>query len=317
MKSIVLPLLLPCFLLLVELLFTNALSSVRYRARVAYDGSGFEGWQLQRAGKRTVQGCLEEALCQRFNQKVRVVAAGRTDAGVHARGQAIHFDLEDNRSWAEEAEWSVNRLLPPEIRIWSLEQAPAPLYKVVMDKRKNEMTERTVNWNVLYESTKKLYSYRISLAPVMDPMERHFRWHPEAQFGRPIDSGKLERLVKTFEGEHNFRAFAGAIEQLEKKVDGPVNTVRTVYSANLVHEGAGNYRIDFLLKGALYKQVRNMVGAVVDVCRGSTTEEEFRLLLDQNKEESIVTRSANPSKPAPPEGLCLEYVFFDNDTKGF
>jgi len=95
-----------------------------------------------------------------------------------------------------------------------------------------------------------------------------------------------------------------------------MDTVRTVYDVQLVEEGGGNYRIDFVLKGALYKMVRNMVGTVLDVCRGRMEEEYMLALLHQTGggggEGKVFVRQDNNCKPAPPEGLTLEMVFYED-----
>jgi len=272
-------------------------------------------------------------------------------------------------------------MLPPDVRIYNFGIAPPPSVKeidvVVVatddDKTGNgddevdygtgivRVTEnRTVQWSVMYDSTRKLYSYRLCLHPaVMDPLQRRHRWHPDNRRARLVDLDELRRLLRMYEGTRDFRAFAGGIEQLEKKQTaaakkkkiGGVNTVRTVYSVDLVEEDAakGYYRIDFMLKGALYKQVRNMVGTALEAARIDREEEnddgnkeksrattkkkkllsesEFRRLLsgdDGESDESIdddgrkqqvlrLARKNNPCKPAPPQGLTLEYVFFDDD----
>jgi tRNA pseudouridine38-40 synthase len=297
---------------------------IRYRSRVAYNGAGFQGFQLQNPPARTIQGELEQVLTERFQQPVRVVGAGRTDAGVHARGQAFHFDLEptlksessqdDDGSISEQdlasIEYSLNRMLRPDVRLWNLQRAPPPAYKIIGDPNGPPVE---LAWNVIHDSTRKLYSYRISVGAVMEPLERHSRWHPD-QASR-LDLDQLERLLKCYEGTHDFRAFAGAIEQLEKKAGRAVDTVRTVYSVDLVAEGNGMYRMDFSIKGALYKQIRNMVGTAINTCMGDMSEETFRWLLA--RDDASVTRDDNKSKPAPPEGLTLEYVYFDDDKISF
>jgi tRNA pseudouridine38-40 synthase len=320
-----------CFVACVEA------SSIRFRARVAYDGHGFQGFQLQtRKNCRTVQGVLEEVLNRRLLglqedhqlRVIKVVAAGRTDTGVHARGQAIHFDVPAScRRLIADPEQvceSLNQMLTPDVRLWNLQRVPPGLvtkpvvralteddddwsYTDDFDGEANE----DFRWNVLYDSTKKLYSYRLSLASVMDPLQRYTRWHPVK--AHTINVDKLQRILKQYEGTHDFRAFAGAIEQAEKRAGSVLSTIRTVYSVDLIHEcpTTGNYRIDFLLKGALYKQVRNMVGTALDVCTGKVTEDNFLWLLRQ---DSQLTRVANRSKPAPPEGLTLEHVYFDDPT---
>jgi tRNA pseudouridine38-40 synthase len=201
-------------------------------------------------------------------------------------------------------------MLRADVRLWNLQLAPLPAYKNIGNIASEPPVE--LAWNVIHDSTRKLYSYRISVGAVMEPLERHSRWHPDQACQR-LDLVQLEQLLKCYEGTHDFRAFATAIEQLEKKAGRAVDTVRTVYSVDLVAEDyeKGLYRIDFVIKGALYKQVRNMVGTAIHICMGNMSEESFRWLLA--REDAAVTRDDNPSKPAPPEGLTLEYVYFDND----
>ncbi len=294
----------------------------RYRARVAYDGAGFQGFQLQREGKRTVQGCLEAVLGQRLGQSVRLVGAGRTDTGVHARGQAIHFDLQSPLSEPlSQIEHSVNAMLPTDVCLWNLSLAPT--HQQTDDNQTTQSSQQFL-WNVLYNSVGKLYSYRLCLAPVMSPLERHHRWHPDSLHGKAVDIPLLQRLLKHYEGTHDFRAFAGAVEANQRRSGRTISTVRTVYSANWIteDEALGYYRIEFHLQGALYKQVRNMVGTAIDASRGIITEEAFRDLLhgssatmenDHLPRKQQKRREDNKSKPAPPQGLTLEHVYFDEE----
>ena len=410
-------------------------TTVRYRARVAYNGYRYQGFQLQpsrnpekqqqqQEGQHpptttTIQGELERVLNQQWRMKsgnfvhyddsdprrtIKVVAAGRTDAGVHARGQAIHFDVPavvvvpgflsggsstkpnesiaesniadsclldavpDQNLWNdattildndEKAVFHLNKKLPPDIRIWNLQRVPGPVTKEVplADDKPDEMRSdantgddgetttttsitRTYLWNAMYECTRKLYSYRLALGPVMPPTERHVRWHYTCHHSLRIDPERLRQVLKHFEGTHNFAAFASAVERTERKLAGAsdnaegstvLNTIRHVYSVDLVPENVewGFYRVDVCLKGALYKQVRNMVGTALVVAAeaadgekghkspGATmTETELVALLKINPSSGggpRLQRQHNKCRPAPPEGLTLEHVFFDND----
>jgi tRNA pseudouridine38-40 synthase len=193
-------------------------------------------------------------------------------------------------------------MLSKDVALWNLQRAPKPAMKLV----KGEELQKS--WNVMFESTQKLYSYRLSINPTMHPLERHWRWHPN-QVQNWFDEGTVRRLLEHYEGTHDFRAFASDVERVEKKLGGSVRTIRTVYSVKLIREpSSGNLRIDFLIKGALYKQVRNMVGTALDVCQGRISEDFFCALIKNNGE---LNRSDNPSKPAPPEGLTLERVYFE------
>jgi len=180
----------------------------------------------------------------------------------------------------------------------------------------------------------------------MDPLELHHRWQlpwPGSGMSTTVDPDRLERILKCFEGKHNFVCFAGALEQQEKKTGVAIGTVRTIHKIRLVKEttinnnnnsfngngnGNGNdddivgnmgddpsqyyYRIDVYLDGALYKMVRNIVGTALDVCRYRLDEETFSDLLNRPAEMKY-TRKNNDCKPAPSTGLTLERVFYPDD----
>jgi len=284
------------------------------------------------------------------------LGAGRTDSGVHARGQAFHFDLpldvassrgrehHDEESTSSSSscldvvqlEHSLNRMLRKDVRVWNI--GVAPLSFTIYHPANGTFTRH--RWSAMLNADYKLYSYRLSLGKyvVMDPIERHTRWHVDYD----VDMDKFQRILKEYEGAHDFRAFSGMMEQKEKLVGRTVSTVREVYTVDLVEEhplGSGRYRVDIRLKGALYKMVRNMIGTAIEVCKtegkGRIDETKFQQLLhhhDEEENESTYTggrkekvkttnskkkiqkwRTDNPCKPAPPEGLTLERVFFNGD----
>jgi tRNA pseudouridine38-40 synthase len=283
---------------------------IRYRGRVAYDGNGFKGFQLQ-PKRRTVQGALEEVLTQRFQRLVRVVGASRTDSGVHARGQAIHFDLQpeelsnDDDDGIDKLQRSMNSMLRQDVRVYNLEKAP-----ILTRAAYNDKPPMRIPWNAIHDSTGKLYVYRISAAKHMDPIERHTRY--DLKWSKEIDVDVFNRTLQHFVGYHDFRAFAGGIEQIEKHLNGEtMNTNRTVYSVTMMMEEEDNnlYRIEVRLKGALYKMIRNMIGTALEVAWGNLSEEDFLSLLHRTGAQG---RKQNKSKPAPPEGLTLEYVEYDD-----
>jgi tRNA pseudouridine38-40 synthase len=284
-------------------------SGFRCRARVAYDGNGFQGFQLQSNDSRTIQGELEKVLSQQFQHPIRVIGAGRTDACVHARGQAIHFDLQSEYELLstkkadsighgiEKLQTSMNSMLRQDVRIYNLEVAP-----MVVKQVKGKLTE--LPWHAIYDAIGKLYLYRFSVSPAMNPLERHNRVNLSWK-SRLKNLDVLERTLKHFEGSHDFRAFAVGIDEKERGLEGIVNTTREVYSVQMIDEGDGNFRIEVRLKGALYKMIRNMVGTALDVARGIVSEEQFLQLLHEG-----ASRKKNKSKPAPPEGLTLEHVYY-------
>lgn len=285
--------------------------NVRYRARVAYDGTKYSGWQVQSVpnnpNHRTVQGELQKVLSRRFQKPVSIVGAGRTDSGVHARGQAIQFDLPTHldENNVKALEYSLNQMLEKDIRVWDVNVAPL-----------EERDEGNYRWSAIQSANQKLYSYRFCINHAMSPTMRYTRVHIDV----PLDIDRMAGILKHFEGTHDFRAFSGAIEANEKKRGTNISTIKTVYKVDLVQEGYGLYRIDFYLKGALYKMVRNMVGSSLEVCKGKMEEQRLIDLLHQKSSCAdnsattavVFSRKDNKTKPAPPEGLTLEWVYYDN-----
>ncbi|WP_377270850.1 tRNA pseudouridine(38-40) synthase TruA [Peterkaempfera sp. SMS 1(5)a] len=174
---------------------------VRIRLDLAYDGSEFSGWARQ-PGRRTVQGELEEALrtVLRTDLPVELTVAGRTDAGVHARGQVAHVDLPEEL-WAAHREKVRRRLagrLPADVRVWSLTEAPH-------------------GFDARFAAVWRRYAYRISDHPGgVDPLRRgHVLWHD-----RPLDVALMNQAARLLLGEHDFAAYC-------KKREG-ATTVRTL-----------------------------------------------------------------------------------------
>jgi tRNA pseudouridine38-40 synthase len=285
-----------------------AIRLYRYRARVAYDGTNFQGFQVQQGStRRTVQGELEKVLSQRLNEPIRVVGAGRTDSGVHSRGQAVHFDCTQNLSVVhlENVQYSIEKMIPKDIAFWNLQRVPPPVTKTINGKVVAK------EWNVMYDSTHKLYSYRLNVHSTMDPIERYHRWHPD-RVERWFSIEDFTRLLQYYVGTHDFRAFTSGMDALERRLGGQINTTRTVYSVDVIQEdNKGNIRVDIVLKGALYKQVRNLIGTALLVCADKLDKDLFRRLIDNPTGQ--YTREDNPAKPAPPEGLTLERVYFIDD----
>lgn len=265
---------------------------LRYCSRVMYDGSGFRGWQDQKGSSRTVQETLRHRLGQRFDMSVRVVGASRTDQGVHARGQAVHFDLPQAVPVdTSRLEFVLNRLLPDDIRVFNVSLAP-PGARL---------------WHATSSARGKLYSYRFCVNPFVEPLRRRQTAHAY----QPMDMRLLDECLQLFVGTHDFNAFANRIARYTRdyaqyKTIGLVTT-RTVHGIDMVDEGGGYYRVDFRLKSALYRMVRNMMGCSFMVASGNMPIEELRRLIDD-----APSRLENAARSAPPEGLTLEHVYYDS-----
>jgi tRNA pseudouridine38-40 synthase len=222
-----------------------------YKLVLGYDGTDFRGWQRQpegprQPGCRTVQGALEEAVRRITGKKVVVHGAGRTDAGVHALGQVAGFrgafKLSD-----EVLLRALNAVLPEDVRIFSLEEAPPGFHA------------RT-------SARSKIYRYRISLAPQANPLDRRFVLH----WPYPLQIGRMREAARLFVRTADFTAFSSNRDR---------SPVRTVTRSELRRSGDELvYTIESA--GFLRYMVRTIVGTLLEVGRGrlapAAIEDVFR-----------------------------------------
>jgi tRNA pseudouridine38-40 synthase len=216
---------------------------MRYRARVEYDGTDFAGFQVN-PGRRTVQGVLEDALRRLGNGAgERVDGAGRTDAGVHASGQVIAFSY-DGRLATTELGTALDALLPPDVAIWDVRQAPA-------------------GFNPRYAARYREYRYTVWNGP-RSPLRERFALGVRI----PLDTAAMERAGSVFIGRHDFSAF-GATDR---------SPVRTVMAVRVRREGRTvtiDVRADAFLRG----MVRRMVGSLLEVGLGKMDADAVRSAL--------------------------------------
>lgn len=212
--------------------------------RVAYDGGGFHGWQIQ-PGLPTIQGALEQILSEIEGRAVHVAGSGRTDAGVHALEQVAAFSLE-NPIPVENLRRAVNRLLPPAIRVLAAEETVA-------------------DFHPRFHAKAKTYEYRIVRGEVCNP----FDWPYVHHYPYPLDEDRMRKLAGAFAGEHDFTVFAASDD---RDAEGRSN-VRTVFSSVLE---AGPGRLTYRVRGSgfLKHMVRNMVGTLIEAGRGNIADLE-------------------------------------------
>jgi tRNA pseudouridine38-40 synthase len=211
----------------------------RIKITVAYDGREFHGWQVQ-PGLPTIQGVLENIVSEIEGHHVAVAGSGRTDAGVHALGQVAAFSLE-NPIPPINLRRAVNRLLPPAIRVLTVEEVHA-------------------DFHPRFDAKAKTYEYRIVREEVCSPLEfPYVHHHPY-----PLDLRRMERLAQCLEGEHDFTVFAAADE---RDAEGR-SKVRTVFSS-VVEAGEGRLTYRIRGSGFLKHMVRNVVGTLILAGRGS------------------------------------------------
>lgn len=272
---------------------SNENTAFRFRARVMYDGTDFRGMQIQ-PQVRSVAGELERTLSKRTGRHVRIVSASRTDTGVHARGQAVHFDL-DEPTDPVSLQRSLNALLPSDIRMVQLEMAP-------------ERDEEGRPWSALWWATGKLYSYRIHCGGELDPLERRERVHVRSSL--PIDIAAMREAAQYMCGIVDCAAFANRRADQEHPVlMDPAHTLRLVRSIDVVDEGDGRTRLDFHVQSALYKMVRNMCGLLLLIGRGQCNVDQVARLIASRNRDLL-------PPPAPAHGLTLESVYYCHGWNG-
>jgi tRNA pseudouridine38-40 synthase len=243
---------------------------------VAYDGTAYAGWQLQ-VDKPTVQGAIEVAIAQITGQIVRVLASGRTDAGVHALGQVVAFQAETKLS-PEVLRRALNAVLPPDIAVLDAADVPTGFHPTT-------------------HAVRKRYRYMIHNGPVRDIFQRHYCW--QYKFGQ-LDAEAMHRAATALLGTHDFSSFETTGAPRE-------SSVRTIFDIK-VEQGRGVDRdwitIEVEADGFLYNMVRAIVGTLVEVGRGAKGESWPGEVL-----RAADRRAAG--RTAPPQGLFLVNVEYD------
>ncbi|MGH8914854.1 MAG: tRNA pseudouridine(38-40) synthase TruA [Acidimicrobiia bacterium] len=235
-----------------------------FRLDLAYDGSGFRGYARQE-GLRTIQGSLEEAIETVLKSPVDTVVAGRTDAGVHARGQVVSLRVEVPVD-VERLTRSLNGIVGPEIAV-------------------RAVTEVDDDFNARFSARWRLYRYSMAIGAVPDPLSRGFEWH----VGPHLDEAAMTTAAAEFVGEHDFGAFC-------RSVEGSSN-VRLVEEARWE---PGDDRLDFWIRANAFchQMVRSLVGLSYDVGRGFTPVATVPDIIESGDRSRVVT-------VAPPHGLIL------------
>jgi tRNA pseudouridine38-40 synthase len=252
----------------------------RWRLLLAYDGSGFRGFAAQ-DGLPTVAGSLADALARaaRLDQPPQIVCAGRTDAGVHARGQVVHVDLPEDLPATFDLARAVNRQLAPAVVVRSADPAPEGF-----DARRS--------------ATARHYRYLVHNGPVPDPLLAALSW----QVSEPLDLRAMAAATDTVVGEHDFRGFCR--RPPGTGVTQPIT--RVVRSATWTTGPSTLLRFDISAGSFCHQMVRSLVGALVAVGRGRGNAATMVGRLRGG------TRAGAPS-PAPAHGLCLESVTYPPD----
>jgi tRNA pseudouridine38-40 synthase len=235
---------------------------------IAYDGSGYAGWQKQ-PDKRTIQGELAEAVSALFRTKVNVHAASRTDAGVSALGQKALIQI-DSPIPTENIARAISNKLPPEIIVSKAEDI-------------------FMGFDIIGAVKAKLYRYTIFTGPVRPVLDINHCWHIPAG----LDAEAMDKAAKLLVGTKDFKSFASAKDTRE-------HTVRTVFRCDVMQDGEW-INIEIEGDGFLYNMVRNIAGTLVEVGAGRLEPERITEILDAKNRTA-----AGPIATA--KGLCLMWI---------
>ncbi|GAA3057746.1 tRNA pseudouridine38-40 synthase [Streptomyces olivoverticillatus] len=255
---------------------------VRVRLDLSYDGREFSGWAKQREGQRTVQGEIEDAIrtVTRSKETYELTVAGRTDAGVHARGQVAHVDL-PAEVWADHEDKLLRRLagrLSHDVRVWRAVEAPA-------------------GFNARFSAIWRRYAYRVVDHPGgVDPLLRgHVLWHDW-----PLDVDAMNEASRALLGEHDFAAYC-------KKREG-ATTIRTLQQLSWERDASGIVTATVRADAFCHNMVRSLVGALLFVGDGHRPVDWPGKVLGAGVRDSAV-------HVVRPHGLTLEEVGYPADSE--
>jgi tRNA pseudouridine38-40 synthase len=244
------------------------------RLLLEYDGTRYHGWQRQ-ADAATIQQTLEEALARLTGEQVTLIGSGRTDAGVHARGQVANLRTTSAIPLKAFRD-GLNSMLPSDIAVLAAVEAPPEFHA-----RKSAQA--------------KTYEYRILNRPIRSPLHHHYAWW----IAPPLDLAAMARASAVLPGEHDFSAFRASGSDNH-------NPVRRVLAAGWCDSEGGWLNFRITATGFLRGMVRSLVGTLVEAGRGKMPATALADLL-----ASGARHLAGPT--APPQGLYLVEVFYGDE----
>lgn len=246
---------------------------MRLKAVIAYDGTDYFGWQIQKKGP-TIQSVIQDCLRHISKQHVDITGAGRTDSGVHAYGQVAHFDWNHDLP-VEKLSMGMNALLPPDIRIRTLEKTDS-------------------KFHARFDAKSKIYLYRIDRSRFHSPFDVRYSLH----YRHALDSTLLEECCQLLQGEHDFSAFQATGTDV-------VTTVRRIESVKIRNR---RNAFEFLYvrihsNGFLRKMARMIIGTMLEIGSHKRPLTDLRAALESGDRKYV-------GVPAAARGLFLEKVFY-------
>ena len=255
------------------------------RLLLAYNGAGFRGFALN-PGVRTVAGVLTEALQRALNQEVSLVCAGRTDAGVHAWGQVVSFEV-----------------MPPDPKPTDRLPKPLPDITKLRDSLNKmcgpEIAVRKAQWeaddfDARRSATERTYRYRIHNHPVINPFTAHATWH----IAVPLDINSMNRAAQHILGEHDFTSFCRKAEDrsLVRRINRAVWFQAEEYDAS-------ETVLEIAASSFCHQMVRSLVGTFAEIGQGKRSPGAMAEILAAKSRQAAANL-------APPQGLCLWHVAY-------
>ena len=243
---------------------------MRILLTISYDGTDFCGYQVQ-PNKRTVERELNSAIFKVTGENVKSIASGRTDSGVHAIGQKVHFDT-NSKIPPKNFKDALNSVLPSDVR-------------VIKSQKVSD------DFNARYSAKEKTYVYSLYTGEVESPLKSRYKTFIKGS----LDIAKMKEAVKVMEGTHDFKCFLASGSSVK-------DTVRTIYSIKITKRGS-DIDIKVSGNGFLYNMVRIIVGTLVGVSYGKITTQDIKTALLTGERKKV-------GKTMPPQGLCLYSVSY-------
>lgn len=249
------------------------MKEANYKLILVYDGTNYHGFQRQK-DKITIQGVLENALKTLYDEEIKVTAAGRTDARVHARGQVTNFRVQDDRIPSDRLPLALNSILPGDISV-------------------KEAEKKHLDFDARRDAKMKRYRYFCYKSTHRDPFLRNYAYFLKRE--RVLDYENMKYACQKLVGVHDFTAFSASGRPVKNKI-------REIYSFDIIDSET---MLVFEIKGSgfLYKMVRLIVGTIMQVGEGKLTPAGVERILE-NKDKHL----AGPT--ISPQGLFLEDVYY-------